>query len=392
MLKFNPDKTNCTGCSACYSVCPKQCITMKQDVEGFYYPELLNNDCIDCGLCQKVCPMVNHKPKNSYPKVAVAAIAKDYAIWHRSASGGAFSEIVRHWSNDETLIVGAAWEGLQVHHVGVIGFDNITPLCKSKYVASHLEDTFKMILQHLKKDKKVIFCGCPCQVDGLHKFLRKKYDNLLTLDLICHGQGSPYVFKECMRVIGYSLGEKIIKFEFRTKRKFHEQDYLTLVETYKSKYYLSEDPYTQLFLSQNALRPSCGSNCKYRNISRPGDLTIADCKGLTKIFPDLLGTKYNWSTIVSNTASGENVLHMLHKTMQIRPCSLENVIEYNPLFARQTWFSKSRDVFFEEFRICPDSAIYKYTKPFNIVNPSFRARLFNIAPVFLRRIYLKLYK
>ena len=218
MLKFNPHKENCTGCSACYSACPVRCISMKADEEGFLYPEA-TDECIECGLCEKVCPMFKEKSECAHPKSVYAAVSKDYAIWHRSTSGGAFSAIVRQWADTDTLIGGAAWNGFAVHHIGVLGFQNISPLCKSKYVASSIEDTFIEIRTHLQKGKKAVFCGCPCQVDGLRNFLRKDYEQLLTIDLICHGQGSPLVFAECLKEIGSQLGAEVLSYEFRTKRR-----------------------------------------------------------------------------------------------------------------------------------------------------------------------------
>lgn len=390
MLKFNPNKSNCSGCAACYSACPVHCITMVPDEEGFLYPEASSEACIECNLCERVCPLSNEKKENDYPKIAYAAVSKDYKIWHRSASGGAFSEIVRHWSDKDTLIVGAAWDGLKVHHIGVIGFDHILPLCKSKYISSPVEETYKEIYEHLKEGGKAIFCGCPCQVDGLNRFLKKEYDNLLTIDLICHGQGSPLVFEKCMKVISNQLGEDVISYEFRSKRKVYESDYLAMLTTNKSKYYIYNDPYIQLFLNQDALRPSCGENCKYRDIRRTGDITIADFKGLTKIYPDLLGTKRNWSTVVSNTKKGEFICSLLCTTMQVRRCTIDDIIKYNPLFAHQTKSSANREHFFEDFKKDSIVAITKHTKPLRMANYSLMRAIFNIAPSFLRKLYYKL--
>lgn len=392
MLKFNPDKSNCSGCAACYSACPVHCITMVADEEGFLYPELSSDACIECNLCEKVCPLSNEKKGNDYSKIAYAAVSKDYNIWHRSASGGAFSEIVRHWADEETLIVGAAWDGVKVHHIGVIGFDNIAPLCKSKYVSSAIEDTFIEIRKHLRAGKKAIFCGCPCQVDGLRHFLIKDYDNLLTIDLICHGQGSPLVFQECLKVISKQLGEEVIAYEFRAKRKIIEEDYLSKVTTSKGIHYVTKDPYQQLFLSQDILRPSCGDNCKYRDVRRPGDLTIADCRGLTKIFPDLRGSKKNYSTIVCNTEKGKLATEHLYKTMDVREYSLDGVIKYNPLFAHQTWASKNRDAFFKKFLTAPSKAINENTQPLKIKNLTLKDYVRTYLPSSLLNLLYKIKK
>lgn len=389
MLKFNPNKSNCSGCAACYSACPIHCIAMLPDEEGFLYPEA-SDACVECNLCEKVCPLSNEKKDNDYPKTAYAAVSKDYKIWHRSASGGAFSEIVRHWADTETLIVGAAWDGVKVHHVGVIGFDNISPLCKSKYVSSAIEDTFIEIRKHLRSGKKAIFCGCPCQVDGLRHFLIKEYENLLTIDLICHGQGSPLVFQECLKVIGEQLGEEVVSYEFRAKRKIIEEEYLSKITTIKRVYYVVRDPYQQLFLSQDILRPACGKNCKYRNVLRPGDLTIADCKGLSEIFHDLKITKKNYSTIVCNTKKGAESIKNLSASMEMREYSLDDVIKYNPLFAHQTWYSKNREQFFIDFKQNPHETILLNTKPFSLKKIDLKTWIRTIAPTWMLKIISKI--
>lgn len=393
MLDFNPEKSNCTGCSACYSVCPVSCITMSSDEEGFLYPTADAEVCIHCGLCEKVCPMCNPKVNDSIKgQTAYAAVSKSADIWRRSASGGAFSEICRIWGDKETMIVGATMEFPNVHHIAVVGYDNIAPLCKSKYVSSAIEDVFKQIHSYLKTDRKVIFCGCPCQVDGLKSYLRKEYDNLLTLDLICHGQGSPLVFKECMNTISESIGENIISYEFRHKGKVFDSDYIASLRTIDKTYLSKQDPYISLFLSQNCLRPCCGSNCKYRTSQRKGDLTLADCKGLWDIFPDLLGTKRNYSTIVANTKKGHIVADALSSVMDIRIATIDSVKKYNPLFYRQTKDAEHRDDFFADFIVNPQCAIAKWGKSFKIYKPSFKHYVYLHLPVIVRRLVLKMFK
>lgn len=389
MLSFNPEKINCSGCAACYSVCPKHCISMVKDEEGFDYPHLSSpQTCIDCGLCEKVCPINGTFPVKVEQK-AFRAVTKDYSIWHRSASGGAFSEICRAWGDDKTLVVGAAWDGFYVHHIGIVGVDNIKPLCNSKYVSSHIDETFREIREYLKTGK-VIFCGTPCQVAGLRAYLRKDYDNLLTIDLICHGVGSPTVFEACMRTISKQAGKTLKSYSFRAKRKVHEADYLTLLTFNDKKEYVVQDPYIQLFLKQTCLRPSCGQNCKYRGSGkRPGDFTIADFKGLTKIFPDLLGTKKNYSTIVANSEKALSVLPSLESQMEMRPVSIEDIVKYNPLFDRHTWFSEDRDKFFEAFEKDEDGTIEKWTKPYAVADLTLRKRMFSCLPVWMRSLLLK---
>lgn len=388
MLKFNLKKENCMGCSACYSVCPIKCISMQADEEGFLYPTA-SDTCIDCKLCEKVCPVNNTKDENPYTKKVFAAVSKDKRIWKRSTSGGAFSEIIRSYADDNTLIAGAAWDGFKVHHTSVVGFENIAPLCKSKYISSAIEDTFCEIRKHLLEGKKAVFCGCPCQVDGLKRFLRKDYENLLTIDLICHGQGSPLVFQEFIKTLCIELGDEIKSYEFRTKRWIIEDEYMSKVVGKKKTYYFVKDRYQQLFLSQDILRPACGDNCRYRNQCRPGDLTIADCRGLTKIFPDLIGHKHNYSTIVCNTAKGYSVAQKLSKSMDMRAYTIDDVIKYNPLFDHHTFASENRNKFFEEFIKAPQDTIKKHTAPGIKKITTYKIIIKTILPSFILRLLAK---
>lgn len=392
MLSFNPDKHNCTGCSACYSVCPTGCIKMEYDEEGFLYPKEYEG-CIRCHLCEQVCPMCNQTVK--YPisgAKVVAAITKDKKVWLRSASGGAFSEICRLWSDQNTMIVGATMDNLNVHHISVIGYDNIAPLCKSKYVSSSIDNTFLEIQKHLREGNKVIFCGCPCQVDGLNSFLRRRYENLLTMDLICHGQGSPFVFKTSVDLIGDELNEEVISYEFRAKNKTYDSDYIAKITTLTGTCYSKQDPYISLFLSQNCLRPSCGAYCKYRDGNRPGDITLADCKGLSEIFPDLLGSKRNYSSVIANSSKGLQIIDLLPHYMELRSYGIDGVKKFNPLIYRQMKSSPNRDSFFEDYISDPKGAVRKWSKPFKKYVPSLKHRIFMFSPQWLRKSLLEIHK
>lgn len=387
MLSFTLTKGDCTGCSACMAACPVDCITMENDEEGFWYPKS-SDSCINCGKCEKVCPVLKHEATaNEYPQSAYACLSKDDNIWRRSASGGAFTEICMAWGDESTIVVGASWDGFDVHQVCIEGVHNIASLCKSKYVASHPENTLREIKSYLQKGKKVIYCGTPCLVAGLKSFLGKDYSNLLTIDLICHGVGSRTVFKQSVLKISNDLKEEIKHYEFRAKRKLYETDHITSVTTETKLIYLVNDPYMQLFLSQNALRPSCGKNCVFRNPKRQGDLTIADFKGLFQVFPQLFGSKRNFTAVVSNSQKGECVVETLQKTTTIYETKVSNIVKFNPLFERNTWFSKDRDAFFQDFVKDPRLAISKWTVPHTIYRPSLKRRIYNFLPTFLLNIF-----
>lgn len=393
MLYFTNNKTDCTACAACVSICPVHCISMQADDEGFMYP-IASESCIHCRKCEKVCPIVNkskqHK-ENDFRQRAFCCISKNNQIWLRSASGGAFSEICYTWDDGKTMFSGAAWDGLKVHHVCVFDSENIQPLCKSKYVSSDIENTFTKIKKHLDSGKRALFCGTPCQVAGLRKYLGKDYNNLLLIDLICHGVGSQKVFQACIKVLEQQFGQRIISYEFRSKKKNYEIDHIQKIVTGKDKSIrVQNDPYIQLFLSQKCLRPSCGNNCKFRSENRQGDITLADFKGLEKVFPDLIGVKKNYSTIVMNTSKGYSLFQELRRRMEMKECSIDDIKKYNPLFYRHTWRAEDRNQFFRDFSESNEEAIRKWTKNAFVYKRSWKMRLGAILPISIRRFIMKI--
>ena len=380
MLYFTENKSKCTGCTACIAACPVGCITIKKDEEGFLYP-VASDKCIKCGKCERVCPIKKNKEKKEIKQEAYCAVTKDKKIWQRSASGGAFSEICRAFGDEKTIVCGAAWNGFEVEHICIEGVENIAPLCKSKYIESSINNCFAEIKSQLEGDKKVIFCGTPCQVAGLKGFLGRDYDSLLLIDLICHGVGSPKVFAACIENISKWLGKKIVSYEFRAK---------IVQKQNKEEVYVNNDPYIQLFLSQKALRPSCGDNCKFRNENRQGDITIADFKNLLEVFPKLNGTKVNYSTIVANSSKGKKTVALLNKTMDVYPCDIEMIKKYNPLFYGHTHGTEKRDLFFDEFIKDSSSTIEKWCKPATVKKDSIKRKAWRFLPVKVRRLALLL--
>lgn len=384
------DVTKCTGCSACYSICPVECIKMVTDQLGFLYPEIDSKKCIDCGKCRRICPQnVPVKGNVNGSQNAYAAISKDYHIWKRSSSGGAFSEICRAWGDNKTIIIGAAWNGLKVEHICVEGIDNITPLCKSKYVSSDMNDIFKLIKEYLEEEKKVIFCGTPCQVAGLKAYLGKKDDKLLLIDLICHGVGSPKVFSESIRILEEQFKITILKYGFREKKRFYNQDHISKIQDNRGRSLLIEnDPFIQLFTSQRCLRMSCGKNCNFRNSDRQGDITIGDFKYFARVYPEKTGEKRNYSVIIFNNQFGKNILNNLKKSMIMYPCSISDVKQYNPIFHRHTWFAEDREEFVSDFQHDSRKAIQKWTTSAKKYKRSIKRMVLDYLPVKIRKIIL----
>ena len=352
LLDFIKDKSTCTGCTACVNACLVGCISMVEDEEGFLYPHA-DELCIHCDICKRICPLFNNNTerKPDTEQYAAAAVTRNDIMWKRSTSGGAFTEICNAIGDHETIVFGATFNGLKVEHTYVIGVENIGVFRKSKYVQSELGDCYKQVESFLLEGKKVIFSGTPCQVAGLRSYLRKEYDNLFCIDLICHGVGSPKVFDESLEYIGQKYKTRVAKYEFRHKRvflgNFHE--YLSRYE-FDNKTTASEnmDVYTRFFLLQLCLRPSCQSNCRFRTCNRMGDITLGDFKGKSLVFPRLVEYR-NLSTIVVNSQKGDLAFKQLHKSMDIFKCSIDDVKKHNPLFYRTTRDNPERDLFFSDF-------------------------------------------
>ena len=215
-------KEKCTGCGLCSTVCPTKSIKIVQDREGFYYPEI-ENSCINCGKCSRACPILNEPViENRITQKVCMAIHKDKKIWEKSTSGGAFTAICNLFGDSETIVFGAKFDANNkgVCHTFVEGVENIDAFRGSKYSQSLIGDSFVFAKEFLEKGRKVIFSGTPCQISALRNYLGgKSYKNLLCIDLICHGVGSPKVLKEYLEecetnekaILDYEFRHKIIK-------------------------------------------------------------------------------------------------------------------------------------------------------------------------------------
>ena len=189
------DKHACCGCSACVQKCPRQCISIVEDEEGFLYPVVNKEDCIDCGLCEKVCPVIHqseeHKPLKTY-----AVKNKDEDIRMLSSSGGFFTLLAEEVIKEGGVVFGAKFDDRwEVKHDYTETIGGLHVFRSSKYVQSRIEDNYKKAESFLKSGRRVLFSGTPCQIAGLKRFLRKEYDNLLTVDFVCHGVPSPKVWR-----------------------------------------------------------------------------------------------------------------------------------------------------------------------------------------------------
>lgn len=276
---------NCTGCGACVQRCPKQCISWTTKEFDFRYPRVDEASCINCGLCEKVCP-IDKELKAPTAQKAYAAVHKDSAVLEKSTSGGAFTALADTIFSRGGVVYGAAMlNGMQVKHIRTEDKISFADLRSSKYLQSDTGTTYQMVEQDLKQGKVVLYSGTPCQIDGLKCFLRKEYENLYTADIVCHGVGSQAYFDKYMEFAKERYG-KIKALRFRSKEYAGWSCGGGVVVVVDSSDCLKKIPYRDFdnyyysyFLSGDIYRKSCYS-CKYANTNRVGDFTLGDYWGV----------------------------------------------------------------------------------------------------------------
>ena len=204
-------KEDCCGCEACVQRCPKHCISLFRDNEGFLYPSVNESLCIGCGLCEKVCPILNPLPKRK-PLQVFAAKNLNEEVRLASSSGGVFTLLAEHTIRNNGVVFGARFnEKWEVAHGFTDTVEGIADFRSSKYVQSKINGTYQEAEQFLKAGRKVLFSGTPCQIAGLKRFLRKEYTNLITVDFLCHGVPSPGVWESYLKE---TIARKCKKIQF----------------------------------------------------------------------------------------------------------------------------------------------------------------------------------
>lgn len=306
------DLSQCCGCSACASICPHKAISMVENFEGFLYPEIDETKCVNCGLCQKACPILSNNNGNFKNPDCYAAMADDETR-KVSSSGGAFSIIADYILEKNGYICGCTFDenDLKAKHIVINAKEELYKLRGSKYVQSDIGTTYQDVKELLENGKFVLFSGTPCQVAGLKSFLRKEYENLLTVDILCHGVPSPKVYRKYLNELLTSSNEKVINVNFRDKVRGWSPilTHTTTTTTTTYSYVQVDDTYMQLFLNNISLRKNC-TDCKFCSTQRPGDFTIADFWGIENFDKNLNDGK-GTSLVLVNNPKAKNIYEKL---------------------------------------------------------------------------------
>ena len=338
---------------------------MREDEEGFLYPSVDAARCIQCGLCEKVCP-ITHAPILSDPPAVYAAKHKSDAIKLKSSSGGMFSALAQFVLQEGGVVFGAAFDqSWNVCHQYVERAVDLDKLRRSKYVQSDIGQSFKQAKEFLDQNRWVLFTGTPCQIAGLKNYLNRDYEHLLTADIICHGVPSPGVWRKFLQERFPRPGISAI--DFRDKSIAWDASYLSVVYQNRKMPSLPKCllPLRKVFLARRAFlfrkifklpygvsnlyeRPSC-YQCRFKGQHRSSDFTLGDLWGVLQIAPNMYDKK-GVSVLFVNTLKGRKIFEKLQSQLSWQPVAAEQALAYNPLFSRSVEKNPYRSAFFAHYR------------------------------------------
>ena len=355
------DKAECCGCTACKSVCPKNAIEMCEDEEGFLYPKVDLEKCVKCGACKRVCPVVNKKINDKKQKGYVLN-HKDNEVRKNSTSGGAFTPIAEYVLEKKGVVFGASFNSKnEVIHEYIENKDELQKFRGSKYVQSDLKESFRKVKKFLEAERYVCFSGTPCQIEGLKNYLIKDYENLVTVDVMCHAVPSPLVWKKYYKYIKENKlnGEEPKKIFFRDKSKYgFKYSMMTLEsENYKYSRGVETDPYLRAFFGDLSDRPSC-YNCAFKKQYHESDFTIWDCfvaENFDKSLDDDKGT----SRVLVNTEKGNQIFEEIKDKFNYKEIETDKLVKNVKEMSNSVNYPSKRNQFFEDINIMQERKFFE---------------------------------
>ena len=360
MIQISENKINCCGCAACEQTCPRQCISMCPDEEGFSYPVIDYGKCINCNKCKSVCPVLREDACQETVKefpLAYGGWHKNQEVRHDSSSGGAFTLFAEGILDDAGVVFGCALDSdMNAVHTMVETKEELCKLRGSKYVQSDIGKTYIDVKNALDSGRKVLFVGTPCQAAGLYTFLgAKENKKLYIVDFICHGVPSKKLFQEYIRDIEKKQGRKVVSFRFRNKNHGWSQTGLQLGTQIKfndnmviRKYPAFMDHYMNAFLDDICLRPIC-YECKFKGTSKVfADFTIADFWGVEKVSKSLNDGK-GTSLILMHNEHAMELWNTLCDKVYYEEVDFQKAIQRNQSLIHSSAMNPNRKKFFEDF-------------------------------------------
>lgn len=326
-------RLECTGCTACASACPNQCINMTENQEGFLYPEIDSSKCIECSLCVRSCPICSQLPIPVQETIAYAAYTKSSELRKESSSGGIFSELALAVLEQGGVVFGVAYsEQFEVNHICVESADELYRLRGAKYTQSSLEGIFSKVKSYLKQKRRVLFSGTPCQVAGLKAFLKTEDALLLCVDFVCHGVPSPAVWQSYVKYRSKvdNNGEMPLSIDMRSKESGWSYYRYSNVFRYEQKQWRStsgDNLYMKIFVGDYINRLSC-SNCQAKGYNRMSDITLGDFWGVWDIEPEMDDNK-GTSLVLVHTQAAKSILEQFSDQIVLKKITLQQASEQN---------------------------------------------------------------
>lgn len=331
------DLNNCTGCYACYNICPVNAIELTEDKFGNVYPKIDIEKCIGCNMCRNICPSISNKIEYKFPLKCYAAHSKKGEVNYNSSSGGIAYELGKYIISNKGVYYGVSsfCEKEEIVFERISNIENIKRTQGSKYVHAHIKDTYKKIKVDLEANLDVLFIATPCQISGLKSFLKKDYNNLYTVDIVCHGVPSQKLLKE-------EIKKDFDHISFREGRKFNlvakkDNEIVYNKDKFSSNYYY-------LFLKGSIYRENCYT-CKYARNERIADITIGDFWGLED---KEIESKNGTSIVLINTDKGEQLFKNI-KSIKYKEENIISGFKNNPQLNYPTKKSNQYELFLKYY-------------------------------------------
>jgi coenzyme F420-reducing hydrogenase beta subunit len=349
-------KEECCGCSACFNICPTDAITMEPDEEGFLYPLINQEECIDCRKCVNCCPILN---ENNFKEERVPDLYvskhKSKEVLLSSTSGGMFAALSDAILRQGGVVYGVDFDDeFKVLHKRAENLEQRDRMKFSKYVQSNLTDIFTQIKEDLIDGKSVLFTGTPCQTAGLRGYFKNSRlaEKLYVCDLICHSIPSPLIWEEFKKYLEKENGGKLTNIQFRSKiidwTRENSNKTFMFKTTAKDEYIFDERYYKLFFGLKTIVRPSC-SECRFTDVHRASDITIADYWGIEKYAPEWMDLK-GVSLMLINNEKGDKLLDMIGQDIYFEKRPLQEALNEQQRLSRPVERPANRDEFWKIYK------------------------------------------
>ena len=345
----NIDHQLCCGCMMCGDVCPKDAISFPIN-KGFWYPKVDDEKCINCGICRRKCPVLNVNKNRESSDVDYYGVKtkQDEVRWH-STSGGFFTELAYYIIENNGVVIGALYDdnNCTVHAIGR-NKDDISRLRQSKYAQSNTNGIYRQVKDLLKQGNLVLFCGTPCQVEALYAYLGSRPENLITMDFICLGICSPWIFRKYLDMLEANYNSKVQRVWFKNKTNGWRA-ISNRIDFENGKTYLRSgkyDLFMRLFVTDAlSMRSNC-ENCKFRSVHHISDFTVGDFWGVEKVNPKIDDNK-GISALCVNTDRARSIFEQILSQLDYFKTEADAIVKHNFSVLKPMITNPSQDLFMD---------------------------------------------